>query len=64
MKTSSKKKNVSHETPPVNDSGPIYRLDPDELEDRLSRLSYQDQKKLLDLIDSYKAVMFSKDSHS
>lgn len=55
---------VPHETPPVNDSGPIYRLDPDELEDRLKRLSYQDQKKLLDLIDSYKAVMFSKDSHS
>ena len=64
MKTSSNKKNVPRETPPVNDLGPIYKVDPDELLDRLKRLSYQDQKKLLDLLDKYKAVMFSKDSHS
>ena len=56
------KKIVPRETPPVSDLGPILTLDPDVLEDRLKRLSYQDQKKLLDLIDSYKAVMLSKDS--
>jgi hypothetical protein len=58
------KKNVPRETPPVNDSGPIYTLDPDELEDRLRRLSYQDQKKLIDLIDRYEAVMLSKGSQT
>ena len=56
------KKIVPGETPPVSDLGPILTLDPDVLEDRLKRLSVKDQKKLLDMIDKYQAVMLSKDS--
>ena len=51
---------VPHETPPVNDSGPILTLDPDQLEDRLARMSEKDRKKLLDMLDSYQAVMLKR----
>tara|TARA_R110002126_G_scaffold133309_3_gene277346 strand:- start:6134 stop:6310 length:177 start_codon:yes stop_codon:yes gene_type:complete len=51
---------VPRETPPVNDSGPILTLDPDQLEDRLARMSEKDRKKLLDMLDSYQAVMLKR----
>ena len=51
---------VPHETPPVNHSGPILTLDPDQLEDRLARMSEKDRKKLLDMLDSYQAVMLKR----
>jgi hypothetical protein len=57
------KKIVPRETPPLHNLGPILTLDPDVLEDRLKRLSVKDQKKLLDMINKYQAVMLSKDSH-
>jgi hypothetical protein len=57
------KKIVPRETHPVSDLGPILTLDPDVLEDRLKRLNVKDQKKLLDMINKYQAVMLSKDSH-
>ena len=44
-------KNVPRETPPLGDLGPIVRLDPDILEDRLKRMSEKDRKKLMNLLD-------------
>ena len=51
---------VPHETPPVNHLGPILTLDPDQLEDRLARMCEKDRKKLLDMLDSYQAVMLKR----
>jgi hypothetical protein len=52
-----KVKNVSRETPPIIDLGPIYRIDPDILEDRLRRMSEKDKRRLLDLLDEYVVVL-------
>ena len=51
---------VPRETPPVNHLGPILTLDPDQLEDRLARMCEKDRKKLLDMLDSYQAVMLKR----
>ena len=51
MNMSEKEDNVSRETPPLGDLGPIVRLDPDILEDRLKRMSEKDRKKLMNLLD-------------
>lgn len=55
------KNNVPRETPPVNHLGPIPTLDPDQLEDRLARMSEKDRKKLLDILSQYPAVMLKKE---
>ena len=54
------KHNVPRETPPLDEKGPILTLDPDQLEDRLARMSEKDRKKLLDMLDSYQAVMLKR----
>ena len=51
---------VPRETPPVNHLGPILTLDPDQLEDRLARMSEKDKKKLLEMLDKYQAVMLKR----
>jgi len=50
-------KNVPRETPPLGNLGPIVRLDPDILEDRLKRMSEKDKKRLMDLFDEYVVVL-------
>jgi hypothetical protein len=52
-----KVKNVPRETPPLGDLGPIVRLDPDILEDRLRRMSDKDKRKLMDLLDSNVVIL-------
>lgn len=51
------KDKVPRETPPLDEKGPILTLDVDQLEDRLKRMSEKDRKRLLDMLDSYQAVM-------
>jgi hypothetical protein len=50
-------KNVPRETPPLGDLGPIVRIDPDILEDRLKRMSDKDKRKLMDLLDSNVVIL-------
>jgi len=50
-------KNVPRETPPLGNLGPIVRLDPDILEDRLKRMSEKDKKRLMELFDEYVVVL-------
>ncbi len=50
-------KNVPRETPPLGDLGPIVRIDPDILEDRLKRMSEKDKRKLMDLLDSNVVIL-------
>ncbi len=52
-----KKDIVSRETPPLVDLGPIVRIDPDILEDRLRRMSDKDKRKLMDLLDSNVVIL-------
>jgi hypothetical protein len=47
------KKNVSHETPPLDDLGPPLRVNRFILEDRLVRLSPKDRQILLDKLKNY-----------
>jgi hypothetical protein len=47
------KKNVSHETPPLSDLGPLLQVDRFILEDRLKRLSPKDRQVLLDKLRQY-----------
>lgn len=51
---------VPRETPPLDEKGPLLTLDPDQLEDRLKRMSEKDRKKLLDMLDSHQAVMLKR----
>jgi hypothetical protein len=51
---------VPRETPPLDQKGPLLTLDPDQLEDRLKRMSEKDRKKLLDMLDSHQAVMLKR----
>lgn len=50
-------KNVPRETPPLGNLGPIVRIDPDILEDRLRRMSDKDKRKLMDLLDSNVVIL-------
>jgi hypothetical protein len=52
-----KEKIVSRETPPLDNLGPILRIDPDLLEDRLKRMSEKDKRKLMDLLDSNVVIL-------
>jgi hypothetical protein len=52
-----KQKNVPRETLPVIDLGPMLKIDPDMLEDRLKRMSEKDKRRLLDLLDEYVVVL-------
>jgi hypothetical protein len=57
MNMSEKENNVPRETPPLGDLGPIVRIDPDILEDRLKRMSEKDRRKLMDLLDSNVVIL-------
>lgn len=57
-------KNVSRETPPVNDLGPMIEVDMDILEDRLRRMSDKDRKYLEYLLDQHAVMIKSKGSHT
>lgn len=52
-----KQKNVPRETPPLVDLGPMLKIDPDMLEDRLKRMSEKDRRRLMDLLDEYVVVL-------
>jgi hypothetical protein len=52
-----KKDNVPRGTPPLVDLGPMLKIDPDQLEDRLKRMSDKDKRRLLDLLDEYVVVL-------
>ena len=54
------KNNVPRETPPLDEKSPILTLDPDQLEDRLARMSEKDKRKLLEMLDKYQAVMLKR----
>lgn len=56
-KKASREINVPRETPPIGNLGPIVRLDPDILEDRLKRMSDKDKRKLMDLLDSNVVIL-------
>lgn len=52
-----KKDIVPRETPPLDDLGPILKLDPDILEDRLRRMSDKDRQKLLQMLEDHVVVL-------
>ncbi len=52
-----KKDIVPRETPPLVDLGPILKLDPDILEDRLRRMSDKDRQKLLQMLEDHVVVL-------
>jgi len=64
MKIQDKKENVSRETPPVNDLGPMVEVDMDMLADRLKRMSEKDKKYLEYLLNQHAVLIKSKDSHT
>jgi len=48
---------VPRETPPLGNLGPMLKIDPDMLEDRLKRMSEKDRRRLMDLLDEYVIVL-------
>jgi hypothetical protein len=52
-----KKDIVSRETPPLVDLGPILHIDPDQLEDRLKRMSDKDRQKLIRMLEDHVVVL-------
>lgn len=51
---------VPRETPPLGEKGPILEIDIDQLEDRLSRMSDKDRKKLLDMLKDHDVMLRTK----
>jgi hypothetical protein len=56
------KKNVSRETPPVSDLGPMVEIDMDQLSDRLKRMSSKDKAYLEYLLKQNAVLIKSKGS--
>ena len=55
---------VPRETPPVNHLGPMLTLDPDQLEDRLKRMSPKDKAYLEYLLNQHAVLIKSKGLHT